>query len=276
MDGWLKLHRSLSDHWIFSFKEPDKALAWIDLLIMARHTGGTVMMKGRALQLERGQVGVSQLALQKKWGWSQNKVKRFLVLLKKHAMIDYETNDLTTVVTICNFEAFQGGERPSERPNGRADERPVGRTANDQSDEDIRKKEREERENAKNIDKHFEFFWLSGMRKIGKKASLTAFKAAAKKHGDIEQFTSMLINDVRQRVASNQFGFDKLHPERYLKNERWTDEVTTNEASQSSSQQRPLSTVERIAAANGLSPTTLQPVQRGDSKALDFDGEFIR
>lgn len=82
MDGWLKLHRSLSDHWIFSFKEPDKALAWIDLLIMARHTSGTVMMKGRALQLNRGEVGVSQLALQKKWGWSQNKVKRFLVLLK--------------------------------------------------------------------------------------------------------------------------------------------------------------------------------------------------
>jgi len=150
MDGWLKLHRSLSDHWIFSFKEPDKALAWIDLLIMARHTSGTVMMKGRALHLERGQIGVSQLSLQKKWGWSQNKVKRFLNLLKKHDMCDFKTNDLTTVITICNFDSFQGGERADERPNGRADERPVERTTNDQSNDDIRKKESKEGNNVIN------------------------------------------------------------------------------------------------------------------------------
>ena len=149
MDGWLKLHRSLSDHWIFSFKEPDKALAWIDLLIMARHTGGTVMMKGRALHLERGQIGISQLSLQKKWGWSQNKVKRFLNLLKKHDMCDFKTNDLTTVITICNFDSFQTGERADERPNGRADERPVERATNDQSNDDIRKKERKEGNNEK-------------------------------------------------------------------------------------------------------------------------------
>ena len=137
MEGWLKLHRSIADHWIYSFKEPDKALAWIDLLIMARHTSGTIMLKGRALELKRGQVGMSQLAMQKRWGWSQNKVKRFLELLKKHSMCDYETNDLTTVITICNFDSFQSRERADERPNERADER----ATNDQSNDDIRMEE---------------------------------------------------------------------------------------------------------------------------------------
>jgi len=149
MDGWLKLHRSLADHWIFSFKEPDKALAWIDLLIMARHTDGTIMLKGRALPIKRGQVGMSQLAMQKRWGWSQNKVKRFLKLLERHGMADFETNDLTTLITICNFESFQGDGRADERPDGRADERPVERTANDQSNDDIRKKESLESKNEK-------------------------------------------------------------------------------------------------------------------------------
>lgn len=149
MDGWLKLHRSISDHWIFSFKEPDKALAWIDLLIMARHTDGTVMLKGRAQPVKRGQVAMSQLALQKRWGWSQNKVKRFLKLLEKHNMCVFETNDLTTLITICNFESYQGGERADERPNERADGRPVERTANDQSNDDIRKKESKEGNNGK-------------------------------------------------------------------------------------------------------------------------------
>ncbi len=137
MEGWLKLHRSIADHWIYSFKEPDKALAWIDLLIMARHTDGIIMLKGRALELKRGQVGLSQLAMQKRWGWSQNKVKRFLTLLKKHSMCDFVTNDLTTVITICNFDNFQSDGRADERPNGRADER----TTDDQSNDDIRMRE---------------------------------------------------------------------------------------------------------------------------------------
>lgn len=102
------------------------------------------MLKGRALYLDRGQVGMSQLAMQKRWGWSQNKVKRFLNLLKKHSMCDFVTNDLTTVITICNFEGFQSDERADERPNERADGRPVERTTDDQSNDDIRMKEGKE------------------------------------------------------------------------------------------------------------------------------------
>jgi hypothetical protein len=149
MDGWLKLHRSLADHWLFDFKEPDKALAWIDLLIMARHTEGQVKLKGRVQIVKRSQVAMSQLSLQKRWKWSQNKVKRFLNLLKKHGMADFETNDLTTIITICNFDSYQADERTGERPNGRPDGRPVERYADDQSNDDIRKKESKERENGK-------------------------------------------------------------------------------------------------------------------------------
>lgn len=127
MSGWLKLHRSIAEHWIFSFKEPDKALAWIDLLIMARHADGTMRLKGRTVPIRRGQVGISQLSLQKKWGWSQNKVKRFLKLLENERMIVFEANDLTTMITICNFDNYQSEEALSERPDERPDERPGGR-----------------------------------------------------------------------------------------------------------------------------------------------------
>jgi hypothetical protein len=92
---------------------------------------------------------MSQLSLQKRWKWSQNKVKRFLNMLKKHGMADFETNDLTTIITICNFDTYQTDERTGERPNGRADGRPVERYADDQSNDDIRKKESKERENGK-------------------------------------------------------------------------------------------------------------------------------
>jgi hypothetical protein len=116
---------------------------------MARHSDGEIMLKGRVQPVLRGQVAMSQLALQKRWKWSQNKVKRFLKLLKNERMADFETNDLTTIISICNFNTYQNddvmGERPSERPTGR----PVERYADEQSNDDIRMKEGKEGKNVK-------------------------------------------------------------------------------------------------------------------------------
>ena len=79
----------------------------------------------------------------------------------------------------------------------------------------------------------FEQFWLAGMRKVGKKEALSKFRIKMKGQNP-EQFTGFLINDVQQRIKANQFGFDKLHPERYLKNERWTDDIVTDAPSNQS------------------------------------------
>ncbi len=138
----------------------------------------------------------------------------------------------------------------------------------------LSKEEDNTKENDINV--CFERFWFAGMRKIGKKQSLAAFTKAAKKNGDLESFTNLLINDVRQRVLAQQFGFDKLHPERYLKNERWNDEVQRNETNQRPDQQRKLSAVERVAAANGVNPSTMQPVQKGYCEPMDINVEPVR
>jgi hypothetical protein len=123
MSGWICLHREIQKHWIWSFDEPEKTLAWMDLLLSASHSGGEFLVKGVVVKCEIGQVAMSQVTLQKRWNWSQNKVKRFLKLLEKHGMIVFSTNDLTTLITICNYRKFQDDERADERPNERADER---------------------------------------------------------------------------------------------------------------------------------------------------------
>lgn len=128
MSGWIKMHRAISTHWIWDFDEPDKAMAWVDLLLMARHSDGKMKIKGKLVDIRRGEIGMSQLALQKRWKWSQNKVKRFLNSLKNESMIDYRANELTTIISICNFDSYQDDERADERTNERADGRPHGRT----------------------------------------------------------------------------------------------------------------------------------------------------
>ena len=140
MSGWIKLHRDIQSHWIYSFDEPDKSLAWIDLLLLASHSGGSFMVKGKLIEYKRGQIAISQITLQKRWRMSQNKVKRLLELLKKQSMIDFKTNELTTIITICNYSSFQDDERTDGRPV----ERPVERATDDQSNDIIRMKERKE------------------------------------------------------------------------------------------------------------------------------------
>lgn len=154
MSGWLKVHRSISDHWIWDFSEPDKAMAWMDLLFMARHADGKMKIKGRIVEIKRGEVGVSQMALQKRWKWSQNKVKRFLKLLESDSMIEFRANELTTIISICNFEKYQAderaGERTNEQPGEPSGERSADDHPDDQSNEDIRKKELKNDKNDKN------------------------------------------------------------------------------------------------------------------------------
>jgi len=198
-----------------------------ECVVNTNHAEGSFMVRRQQVKLKRGQIGWSELTMAERWKWSRGKVRRFLKKLENEHMIEQQTGHLTSVITICNYNEFQG----DGKEDGTTNDTTYG-TAGGTSDEHqtvqqaVHKQECKELKNDNNVNNLFETFWSSGMQKVGKKKAMAAFKTAAKKHGDIEQFTSILINDVKQRISVNQFGFDKLHPERYLKNERWTDEVT--------------------------------------------------
>lgn len=131
MSGWIKLHRSIKEHFIYDFSEPDKALAWIDILLSASYADSKVKIKTTLFDVKKGQWLVSQVTLQTRWKMSQNKVKRLLNLLKNDGMIDVETNALTSIITICNYNNYQDDERTDEQPNERAGEREADDQSND-------------------------------------------------------------------------------------------------------------------------------------------------
>ena len=72
----------------------------------------------------------------------------------------------------------------------------------------------------------FAMFWESGIRKVGKKDAEKIFSRIIKKQKDPDRFTEQIIQDVKARISSNQFGFDRMHPSTYLNGERWLDEIT--------------------------------------------------
>ena len=92
-------------------------MAWTDLLLSANHEDRKFMIKGQLVECKRGQVAMSQVTLSKRWKWSRSKVQRFLELLKNDGMISVQGDHLTTVISVCNYSVYQGGNTPDDTPD---------------------------------------------------------------------------------------------------------------------------------------------------------------
>lgn len=117
--GYIKLFREISGNKFWSKKPYSEGQAWVDLLLMANYKQGQFIHRGITITVERGQLGRSMVGLGEKWGWSAKKVKRFLGDLKTAEQIAYQTNNATTLITITNYEVYQGNgeESPSKKPS---------------------------------------------------------------------------------------------------------------------------------------------------------------
>ncbi|MGG5572431.1 hypothetical protein [Vibrio diazotrophicus] len=102
----------------------------------------------------------------------------------------------------------------------------------------------EELDSSNIYEEAFSHFCSAGLRRIGLPAARKEFlKALEKSNFEPMVFAQMLFDDIRKRLAFNQFGFDKLHPETYLKKERWRDEIVNDQVSPASQQVSELNTI---------------------------------
>jgi hypothetical protein len=117
MPGYFKVERDFldSDFWL---SEPfTKPQAWVDLFGTANHAPGYFVKRGIKIPLKRSQNGRSELTLASRWKWSRNKVRRFLKGLEKEKSISLKQDNKTSIITICNYEIYQGYESKDETPN---------------------------------------------------------------------------------------------------------------------------------------------------------------
>lgn len=112
MSGWIKLHREINSHWVWS--NSDYFKWWVDLLLEANHCSSKVLIKGKVYECQRGQKLYSLETWAKRWGTNKSKVRRFLELLQKDKMIEYKNETQTTRITICKYDSYQGNENESE------------------------------------------------------------------------------------------------------------------------------------------------------------------
>lgn len=115
--GWVSIHRSLFDHWIWTDKgEFDKRSAWIDLILMVNHEDKKVLINGKLETIKRGQRITSLNKLAERWKWSRKKVTNFLNLLEEDGMIiaKKEQGKYTTI-TIVNYNFYQDDNTQKEQ-----------------------------------------------------------------------------------------------------------------------------------------------------------------
>jgi hypothetical protein len=120
--GFIKLFRSIQDgkHW--QEKPFSKAMAWIDLLLLANHKDGVKYVRGIQVTIKRGQVGWGERALADRWGWSRGKVRRFLTELKNDNQIVPQTdNNILGLITITNYHLYQANSTTDDTTNSTTD-----------------------------------------------------------------------------------------------------------------------------------------------------------
>ncbi len=125
VEGWLKLYRSIQNHWLWEDKPFSRGQAFIDLLLMANHKDNKILFNGELIEVKRGSRITSLRQLSEAWGWSTKKTKKFLELLEKDNMITVKSDNKKTLVTIENYGVYQevgNTEETQEKHQGNSEE----------------------------------------------------------------------------------------------------------------------------------------------------------
>jgi len=109
MNGnYITLHRKIQNNPIWLSEKFTRGQAWVDLIMLANHSSGYILVRGNRIELERGDVGWSILRLSERWQWSRTRTTEFATFLEKEKMIcQKKYNRIYTVISIINYNLYQ-------------------------------------------------------------------------------------------------------------------------------------------------------------------------
>ncbi len=109
MNGWIKINRAITEHWLW--QDAERLKWWFDLLFLAAWEDKKVMHDTHVFTLHRGQIIAPVAFLSERWEKSRPTVIRYLKLLEEDGMVKRETlYRQTSIITICNYDKYQCAE----------------------------------------------------------------------------------------------------------------------------------------------------------------------
>lgn len=106
-DGWIKISRSITSHWLWSYTPFTYGQAWIDLLLLANYEDKKTLLNGKLVICKRGDVNLSIAKLAERWKWNRKTVRKFLDVLASDKMVALTVTKQRTTISIVNYDNFQ-------------------------------------------------------------------------------------------------------------------------------------------------------------------------
>lgn len=135
-NGFISIHRKIQDNWLWNDKPFSKGQAWIDLLLLARWKDEKKLHRGKLYDRKRGEVNYSMTWLAERWGWSRDKVRRFIRTLERDNMVTLNATTNDTSITIENYSVYQDSRTTDKATDNTTDKSTDNTTDNTQMNKD--------------------------------------------------------------------------------------------------------------------------------------------
>lgn len=107
MDGWIRVQRSIVEHWLWQDEPYSFGQAWIDLLLTASWKDHKSYFDGKLEIKKAGTVYTSKRYLADRWKWNRRKLDKFLSALENDNMVEIESTKYCTTINIVNYTMYQ-------------------------------------------------------------------------------------------------------------------------------------------------------------------------
>lgn len=112
MNGWIKLHRAILNHPIWLEATPEQKVIMITMLLMANFEEREWEWGGKTYSLQPGQFVTSIPSLIHRCGrgMTEAKLRTTLKKLEMHGFLTDKSTNKNRIITIVNWEFYQGNE----------------------------------------------------------------------------------------------------------------------------------------------------------------------
>ncbi len=227
-NGWIKIHRQIQKHWVWSNAEYFKA--WIAIIMFVNHEPKKVLIHGELFECDRGQSLMSLQNWVKIFGknWTIQKVRTFFTLLENDAMICTKGMRKTTCLTVCNYDSYQDLQQTNNKQTTdkqQANNTQITTNKNEKNDKNEKNNKEEDIFISDEIKKLKETFidfnnWLDTettfIRKIKKQMTEEQFIKLKKKYNS-QQIMQIILNLENYKDAPKKYTSVYLTVNNWLK-----------------------------------------------------------
>lgn len=226
MNGWVKLHRKITDHAVWSL--PDAHLKiWITILCLVNHKTADWWDGSQRIEIEPGSFITSQDHLASESKTSRQSVRAALTNLIRICSISTKiTTKKYTQIFVTNWTVYSGDESLANQEDNQSPTKSQPRANQEPTITGECKKEKNVRKKILLANPEgFAAFWVKYPKKVGKAAAEKAWHRLNPQNGLVEQIVRSVEDHKKSLDWQKEHGKYIPFPATFLNGRRWEDEL---------------------------------------------------